>query len=142
MNTLQRIIAIVLLLVGALTLLLAILEVWRLYLDPTLINALTQELAKATGIDARLPGALSPAGDGEQFQPMMVSYFLAWGLALILLSLAARMGFLCVKAGKLLLDKPERQATPANENTVDDTGKAEVEELPLDYQPSHRRKAG
>ncbi len=134
MNTLQRIIAIVLLLVGALTLLLAILEVWRLYLDPTLINALTQELAKATGIDARLPG--------EQFQPMMVSYFLAWGLALILLSLAARMGFLCVKAGKLLLDKPERQATPANENTVDDTGKAEVEELPLDYQPSHRRKAG
>jgi len=139
LRTLAQFVGLLLILCGAIGLLLVLLEIWRLYQQPELILTLARALSQATGIDDTLLGAsVSKSTEaGPDGTPLLASYFLAWVLAFMLLSLAARVSYLSIKGGSRLFS-PESRQKPNARNAVKEV-KIEPN-LPADYQPSHRRK--
>ncbi len=140
LQALAQFIGLLLILCGAIGLPLVLLEIWGLYQQPDIILTLAQGLSEATGIDDTLLGA-SVSKTTEIGAPLLVSYFLAWGVAFILMSLAARVSYLCIKGGSRLFF-PRTPRTPAAQITGKERNAEADLDLPTGYRPSHRRKTG
>lgn len=136
-RSLAQFVGLLLILFGGAALMLILLEIWQLYRNPDAILGLARALSEATGVDdTLLGGSMSAPASGNQGKPLLLSYFLAWGLAVVLLSLAGRVAYLCLKGGGLLLSPYTRHRKPRSEGERDE----EDEELPADYQPTHRKR--
>lgn len=134
---LGRGIGLLLILGGCLGLLLALLEVWNLYQSPERILPLAQAIEDASGIDRILLGKMAANSAAAQASgtTLILPYFLAWTLALFLLSVLGRIASHAISAGRSLLELkdayPLKQQEPYTPEDQTD--------LPGDYRPSHRK---
>ncbi|MGQ0595442.1 MAG: hypothetical protein ACT4QB_23230 [Gammaproteobacteria bacterium] len=105
-----RLLGVVLVLVGMWIGLKVILEAWDLYRDPSRIEYFAKAVASGSNLDRLLApsvdtsggtGLREPraAGDHSASEDLRPSYFLAWGIALLLLFLVGRLAMTTVKTG-------------------------------------------
>ena len=130
--TLGRFTGLFLVFCGVSGLLLALVKLWLLYQAPEGIMALTQAIDAAGGLDRSLLG--EALQDGQR--PMPVAYFLAWTLAIVLLATIGRVAYWAIRAGASLV----ALAAPAEPSVKATPVQSQVDDLPEDYQPSHRQK--
>lgn len=98
LDVLTRLTGVVLLGAGLWVALGVIAEAWMLYEDPDRIARLAEAVARGSGVDALLAGPAAEVA-GQAATPLRLSYFLAWTIALLLLTLIGRLALAAVKTG-------------------------------------------
>jgi len=121
-----------LLICGIGALLLALVELWMLYREPSGILPLVQAIDSMGGLDGTLLGLTAEQGQ----RPMPVAQFLAWLLAVVLLATIGRIAYLAIRAGASLISLAEPEKPQRQEPVIT----RQEEELPKDYRPSHRQQ--
>ncbi|MGH8564088.1 MAG: hypothetical protein ACREXW_08345 [Gammaproteobacteria bacterium] len=105
-----RLLGVVLVLVGMWIGIKVVLEAWDLYRDPSHIEYFAKAVASGSNLDQLLAqspntsggtGLREPTAGGEPqaSEDLRPSYFLAWGIALLLLLLVGRLAMTTVKTG-------------------------------------------
>jgi hypothetical protein len=111
--TFVRLVGIVLLLVGVWVSLKVIVEAWELYRSPQSIERFAVAIERGSNLDKALASITSPrpaSRNGKEVpaaveepvasnQSLKLSYFLSWGIALMLLMLVGRLALAAVKTG-------------------------------------------
>jgi hypothetical protein len=83
-------------------------EAWQLYQNPSAVQPLAQHLARASGVDSlvavRAPEETTdatspPARKAEPDNPFRLSYFLAWGVTVLMLLLIGKLATWAIRSG-------------------------------------------
>ncbi len=105
-----QLLGVVLVLVGMWIGIKVVLEAWDLYRDPGRIEYFAKAVASGSNLDRLLAPPPEPSGGAGSREPtargehsasedLRLSYFLAWGIALLLLLLVGRLAMTAVKTG-------------------------------------------